>query len=281
MKIDLHSHSTASDGSLSPKELVQHFHQLGIGCMALTDHDTFSGFEEAYQAAQSLNMRLISGCEFSCLWAGRTIHLVALDFDVHHPAVLQGVQRHLAARWERAGAIAHKLTKLGLTEARGFVDSLSAKPGAFAPGRAHFAQFLVDQGIVKNTNAAFKRYLTARTPAYVAPHWAELAQVTQWIKQAGGQAVIAHPEVYGMTRTRLKTMMHAFKEAGGDAMEVQTSRTDKNQTYSFCKLCEELDLCGSQGSDFHHLNKPWIRPGDFETMPDFIEPVWALFNPPL
>ncbi|MEE3170206.1 MAG: PHP domain-containing protein, partial [Pseudomonadota bacterium] len=154
--IDLHCHSTASDGALSPAALVARAAEKGVTHLALTDHDTISGLSEAATAARAHDIQLIPGTELSCLWKSRTIHIVGLDFDPANPGLLAALEQQNDNRWARARMIASRLEKLAVPD---LLDRATVRAGGDVPGRPHFAEVLVEQGVVRNAAQAFKRYL--------------------------------------------------------------------------------------------------------------------------
>ena len=276
--IDLHCHSTASDGALSPERLVDRAKACGVTHLALTDHDTVAGVCPASSAAEQAGISLITGTELSCLWHTQTIHIVGLDFNLNNPGLQAVLERQNDNRWSRARAIADKLTKTR-------VDDLLAKAirvaGGDVPGRPHFARVLIDEQVVKDSAQAFKRYLGQGKPGDVRTFWPELAEVVQWINNAGGIAVLAHPRKYRLTATRLRALVSDFKRAGGRALEVSTSGQSSGDLGFVAELCRKEKLLGSQGSDFHFPGAPWCELGRIEKMPAGIEPVWHHFQSPL
>ncbi|TGN41312.1 PHP domain-containing protein [Marinobacter confluentis] len=276
--IDLHCHSTASDGALSPEDLITRASEKGVTHLALTDHDTVAGLTRAASSAAGAGISLISGTELSCVWRSQTIHVVGLDFDSDDPVFRAALDRQNDNRWGRARAITDKLSRLG-------VDDLLGKATLCAngdvPGRPHFARVLVDEGIVKDPAQAFKRHLGAGKPGDVKAFWPELEEVVQWIVDAGGVAVLAHPRKYRLTATRLRALVADFKRAGGRSIEVSTSGQSSGDLGFLAELCRREELLGSQGSDFHFPGAPWCELGRITKMPDGIEPVWHHFRTPV
>ncbi|MDO8862247.1 PHP domain-containing protein [Haliea sp. E1-2-M8] len=255
MLIDFHTHTTASDGALSPEQLVDRARSRGIRLFAITDHDTVSGYEAAaaYYSPSEGEMSLVAGLEFSCVWSGATIHVVGLGVDCDHPLLRQGVARLLAARYDRGQVIAERLAKLGFP---GAMQGALLEAGDSQLGRPHFAGWMVGQGHAKDTGAAFDRYLGRGKPGDVKAFWPELAEVTEWIVAAGGVAVLAHPLKYKLTRSKLQRLVADFKRAGGEAVEVVNGRQTPEQTRQLCRLALECGLEVSIGSDFHR-DSPW------------------------
>lgn len=276
--IDLHCHSTASDGALAPADLVRRAAEKGVTHLALTDHDTIDGLAEAGAQAHASGIALISGTELSCLWKTQTIHVVGLDFDPHHSEFQSALARQHENRWARARMIVDRLQKLGVSE---LLEKATAAAGGDVPGRPHFARVLVEEGKVKDSAQAFKRYLGAGKPGDVKAFWPELAEVVRWITEAGGIAVLAHPRKYKLTATKLRNLVHDFMRAGGRSIEVSTSGQSSGDLGFLAELCRKQDLLASQGSDFHFPGAPWCELGTIMKMPDGLEPVWHHFRKPV
>lgn len=276
--IDLHCHSKASDGALSPEDLVDRAATKGVTHLALTDHDTVAGLPAASRSAAQKGVFLIAGTELSCIWRSHTIHIVGLDFDPDNEDFRDALEGQNANRWARARAIADKLSKTG---ADGLLAKATAKAGGNVPGRPHFARVLVDEGVVRDTAQAFKRYLGQGKPGDVSAYWPGLAEVVQWILGAGGVAVLAHPRKYKLTASRLRALVSDFRRVGGKAMEVSTSGQSSGDLGFLAELCRRENLLASQGSDFHFPGAPWCELGRIARMPDSIVPVWHHFKSPI
>ncbi len=268
---DLHSHSNCSDGILRPEALLSRAKTQGVTTLALTDHDTIAGYNEAARAASVQGIDLIPGIEFSCLWRGMGIHIVGLNFDPDHSGLVQACQQQSEARSRRAEKIALKLAKCGFEDT---LQGAARYAGSGVIGRPHFARYLVDTGAVKNHAEAFKRYLGAGKPGDVKQEWPDIATAVDWINSAGGTAVLAHPDKYNMTRTKLRAVIEEFIEAGGRAMEVVSGRQTPQLTRDMAKLAERYELWASCGSDFHVPDQPWQELGRFSELPDLCDPVW-------
>ena len=266
---DLHAHTTASDGALSPVELVERAAARGVTHLAVTDHDTTAGVVAAQEAAhQAGTLRVIAGVEVSTLWQGREIHLVGLGLQ-GHPVLQQGLAYQQAQRWERAEAIVARLARSGL----GGAETVIHRRGADAPGRSHFADWLVAQGAVRDRPQAFKRYLGRQGRAWVRPGWVSLETAVRWIHLAGGRSVLAHPYAYGMTGAWLRRLCEAFTGAGGEAIEVVTGRTTPTQVRDALGLSLRHGLAASCGSDFHAPGTG-LEPGHLAPLPDAARPLW-------
>ncbi|WP_166265424.1 PHP domain-containing protein [Marinobacter caseinilyticus] len=276
--IDLHCHSRASDGALSPRDLVLRAQERGVTHLALTDHDTIGGLAEACAAAAEVGIHLITGIELSCVWKSQTIHIVGLDFDAGSPDLVAALAHQHDNRWRRARTIAERLDRLKVP---GLLDSATRFADGDVPGRPHFARALQEAGVVKDFNQAFKRYLGAGKPGDVKAFWPELETVLGWIHQAGGVAVIAHPRKYKMTATRLRALIADFGRCGGRGIEVSTSGQSSGDLGFVAELCRKEGLLASQGSDFHFPGAHWSELGSVPALPAGLDPVWHHFKSPI
>lgn len=269
---DLHSHSTASDGVLSPTELVHRAVEKQVGMLALTDHDTVSGIAEAKRAAENLPIQVISGVEISILWEGKSIHLAALNIDEQNERLLKLMKDQAQLRQQRSEKISEKLAKAGIP---------NAYEGAkrFAKGeitRAHYGRFLVAEGYVKNDDQAFKRYLGMGKSAYVKPIWCSMEEAIEVTHQAGGVICVAHPLRYKMTARWVRRLITDFKQAGGDGLEVAGCAQTPDQRQLLARWATEFELYSSVGSDFHYP-AGWIELGKGLTLPEQCQPIWTQF----
>lgn len=270
-QIDLHTHSTASDGTLAPAELVRRAAAAGVDVLALTDHDSVAGVAEARAAAEPAGLRLVPGVEVSVTWEASTVHIVGLGVDVRNAALgagLAGLQRFRAWRAEEMG---RRLAKVGIAGAYERARSLS---NGHLISRTHFARFLVETGRCRNLQAVFRNYLVPGRPGFVSGEWADLADAVAWIRGAGGQAVIAHPARYKMTRSKLRRLVGAFKETGGDAIEVISGSHDRSDYPVIARLARDFGLLASAGSDYHGPENAWISLGRVPRLPPDCRPVW-------
>ncbi|MEG9499660.1 PHP domain-containing protein [Mannheimia indoligenes] len=272
MKYDLHSHSTASDGVLSPTELVQRAVVQGVEMLALTDHDTISGICEAKKFAQTQPIKFISGVEISVLWQDKSIHLAALNIDENNKELIQFLDNQAKLREERAVEIGEKLAKAGIPNAYEGAKALASGEVT----RAHYGRFLYEQGHVRNIEHAFKRYLGMGKPAYVKPMWSSLEEAVQITHNAGGVINIAHPLRYKMTARWIRRLIVDFKLAGGDGIEVSGCGQTPDQRQLLARWAKEFDLYGSVGSDFHYPTG-WIELGRSLELPKECKPIWELF----
>lgn len=269
--IDLHAHSTASDGTLSPADVVKHAFSKNIKIFALTDHDSISGLTEAQCAADQCDMVLINGVEISATWRKQTLHIVGLNVDPTNQPLQDGLARLREFRNWRAREIGNRLDKAGIPGAYAAASVLATGESI---SRTHFAQFLVEQGYAKNISKVFKKYLVAGKPGYVAGDWAELPEVVQWIKQAGGQAVIAHPARYKLSLTKLKILLQEFNDCGGEAIEVVSGSHSREEIAKMAVLAEQFELLGSKGSDYHGPENVYREINKLDPLPKHVTPIW-------
>ncbi|OOF69592.1 RNase RNM [Rodentibacter caecimuris] len=269
---DLHCHSIASDGVLSPTELVQRAYEKGVTVLALTDHDTIAGVAEAKKQAKLLGVKLVNGVEISTVWENQSIHIVGLGFELSHPKMLELLMTQAALRDSRAQEIGNKLIKIGVENAYAEAKKL-AKNGEVT--RAHYARYLVQIGKVSNEGQAFKRYLGQGKFAYIKPQWADIPTAINIIHQAGGIAVLAHPLRYHLTAKRVKKLITEFKQWGGDGMEIANCGQKTEQRQLLARWANEIGLLASLGSDFH-FPCGWIELGKNLQLPDTVTPIWTL-----
>ncbi|HEV7163940.1 MAG TPA: PHP domain-containing protein [Gammaproteobacteria bacterium] len=271
--IDLHLHSHASDGTLSPAELVSLAAARGVKLMALTDHDCLDGVAAAQTACTAAGIRFLPGVEISVSWERKTLHIVAIGIDPQHAGLQAGLARLQAVRDVRALEIGRRLEAHGIAGAYAGAQALA---GEARLTRTHFARFLFKAGHVKDEAQAYRKYLGRGKPGHVPAEWASLEECIHWIHAAGGLAVLAHPLRYGLTRAWLVKALTAFKQAGGDAMEVVSGRTNPDDVAVSAHLAKRFELMGSVGSDFHAPSR-WLHPGVEMPLPEGIAPVWEKF----
>lgn len=266
MTIDLHMHSTASDGTLSPTELMRFAAECGCNTVALTDHDTAAGVSEARSEAHRLGIRFIAGIEVSSLWGGRSIHVVGLGIDDTNPVLTRKVREFEVSRTRRAAQIAEKLAALG-------IPGMLEKTTAFAENklnvsRVHFALALLEAGAVKNQQEAFDRYLGDGKPAYIMAPWPTVAEAVDLIHTAGGIAVMAHPGRYHFKNDwTVDELMKDFAAAGGEAVEVISGSQQPDFTPRCLAWAREYKLLVSTGSDFHSKTGTRPMPGTQGQLP--------------
>jgi predicted metal-dependent phosphoesterase TrpH len=270
-KVDLHSHSTISDGVLTPRQLVRYAAEQGVDVLALTDHDDVAGLKEAREEADLLGIRFINGTEISVTWRKRTIHIVGLRIDPESPALDAGLARLRASRFERARAIAAELEKAGIG---GSLEGAYAYANERIISRTHFARFLIDAGHAKDMKAVFKKYLTNGKPGHVNHTWAELGETLGWIREAGGIAVIAHPGRYDLGPTLLADLLGEFRELGGQAIEVVCGSHSPDEYGRFADYARRFGLLASRGSDYHGPGHSYVDMSRLGQMPVSCTPVW-------
>ena len=267
---DLHMHSNASDGELSPDELLCLAAENGVDVASITDHDTVAAYDRI-DAALHASLTLVPGIELSTTWQRRSIHVVGINVDPAADSMAEAVSFQQQARLDRARMIGDRLDKLGASNC--FEAALEIADGAVI-GRPHFAAHLVHSGFVKDERAAFKKYLGAGKAGDVRCGWASLEQVISWITRSGGTAVVAHPAKYGFTTTKLKALLADFVAHGGRGIEVVCGRQDSSLTSRLGTIAQEFGLLASTGSDFHRPGNSWSNPGLFDTLPDNVTGIW-------
>ena len=273
VKADFHMHSLHSDGSLSPLALIDLACERDVTQMAITDHDTVSAYAELAKCPEMANtsVQLITGCEFSCLWSGRNIHVVGLNLDLQNPGLSDAMAIQAKARTERAQTIADILSRNGFENT---LEGAQANAAGGTIGRPHFAKFLIEAGYVKNMKQAFKQYLGAGKPGDVKANWPGLALACQWIRRAGGVPLLAHPMKYGLTLTKLRKLCDEFKAVGGQGLEVISGAQDSVKTDTLAALAKDFAFLASTGSDFHQPGQPWAELGKVPALPVSCTPVW-------
>lgn len=272
--IDLHSHSTASDGSLAPADLVAFARQCKVEKLALTDHDTLSGLDEASRAANQIGLTLVRGVEISALWGRQTVHVVGLGIDPHNPPLRQALAGAEKTRRDRARAIGQRLEeRAGIENAYSRTCELA---GDAPIGRAHYARMLVQYGYARDNKQVFKRYMVRGKPGYVAANWMAMDGAITLIQQSGGVAVLAHPARYALTATKLRGLVGDFAESGGNAIEVVSGRPRPGEPEHLARLANDHELLASTGSDFHGPDKPWLKPGGSPALPANCRPLWEV-----
>lgn len=257
-KIDLHVHSTESDGMLTPTELVTEAVKIGLSAFALTDHDTVNGIAEAKAAAASSSIELISGVELSTEYKGKEVHMVGLFLDETNPNLLEHLARFRDNRDNRNQKMYLKLQE------EGFDISEEALREMFPDAvltRAHVARFLLEKGYIKSMAVAFDKYIGDGCRCYVPREKITPQEAIGLIHSAGGKAILAHPILYHMSDQRLRELISDCKGIGLDGIEAIYSTYQPGEERYIRKLATEYDLRLSGGSDFHGSNKPTIKLG--------------------
>jgi predicted metal-dependent phosphoesterase TrpH len=243
-----------------------------VDVLALTDHDNTAGIHEAQTAAAGQGLRLVAGVEISVTWSKATIHIVGLNVDIENTDLQHGLAGLREFRTWRGEEIARRLAKHGI---EGAYEGAKAYSHGLILSRTHFARFLVAEGHAKNMGKVFGKFLTHNKPGYVPGEWADLEQAVQWIKGAGGQAVIAHPARYRLSATRLRQFIGEFKEVGGEGLEVVSGSHSKGEAYSMAQYAKRYGLLASRGSDYHGPEQPWVELGRLDALPEGCTPIWA------
>ncbi len=272
-RYDLHSHSTYSDGLLTPDAIVRRAALRGVDVFALTDHDDTGGLAEAQIAAEDAGITLIPGAELSVSWEAHTVHVIALRIDAANATLEAGLASIRSGRDARARRIAVGLAEAGIPDAydgaRNYVTSDRLM------SRTHFARFLVEAGYAKDTKDVFKRFLTPGKPGYVEHVWATLSEAVGWIHAAGGVAVIAHPGRYKVSSADMRRLLGEFRDAGGDGIEVLSPSHTPAQFAEYATLARVYGFAASCGSDYHGPGEGWMDLGDLPAMPAGVTPIWS------
>ncbi|MBM3386389.1 MAG: PHP domain-containing protein [Betaproteobacteria bacterium] len=274
LNADLHCHSTVSDGTLSPQALAERAKANGVELWALTDHDEVGGQSSALQAAQHLGLKYLTGTEISVTFAGQTVHIVGLGFDHQAPALIEGLRRTRGGRSERAREMSASLAKVGIAGA--YEGALTYVGNPELISRTHFARFLVETGVCKDTSEVFRKYLTEGKPGFVPHRWARLQDAVQWITGAGGMAVIAHPARYHFSPTEEYALITEFMAHGGRGIEVVTGSHSAQEAQRYAQTALEFGLAASRGSDFHSPNESHTDLGALPWLPGQLTSVWEL-----
>jgi len=271
---DLHCHSTVSDGTLTPEALAARAATNGVELWALTDHDEIGGQHRAAAAARAQGMRYLTGTEISVTFVGQTVHIVGLGFDADDTALRDGLRRTRGGREERAQEMSEGLAKVGIRGAYEGALKFVGNPELIS--RTHFARFLVETGVCKDTNEVFRKYLTEGKPGFVPHKWATLKDAVTWIRDAGGLAVIAHPARYKLTPNEEFALFSEFKTHGGQGVEVVTGSHTPAEYGTYADMAREFGLAASRGSDFHSPDESHTELGTLPFLPANLTPVWEL-----
>lgn len=278
MLVDLHMHSTASDGVLAPAEVMARAAACGVDLIALTDHDCVDGQAEAQAAAQRLGMDWVSGVELSAQWQGHTIHILGYGFDLQSPALLEALAAVREGRWQRAEQISARLEAKrmpGALEGALAIQQAAGSDVSSPPARPHFADWMVQAGHVRDRAEAFRKWLGAGKLGDIKQHWPDLSDAVRQLRDADGIAVLAHPWHYGFTRSRLRRLLRDFAEAGGRGIEVSNGKQASDQVAVLASLSQEFGFLASCGSDFHHPGASWMALGAMTPLPERCTPIWT------
>ena len=274
LNADLHCHSVVSDGTLTPEELAARASANGVELWALTDHDEIGGQHRAAAAARAQGMRYLTGTEISVTFIGKTVHIVGLGFDPDDVALKQGLMQTRGGRGKRAMEMSDGLAKVGIHGAYEGALKFVGNPELIS--RTHFARYLVESGVCKETNEVFRKYLTEGKPGFVEHRWATLRDAVSWITAAGGVAVIAHPARYKFTANEEYALFTEFKNHGGRGVEVVTGSHTAAEYVTYADTAREFGLAASRGSDFHSPDESHTDLGTLPYLPGELTPVWEL-----
>ncbi len=276
LNADLHCHSVVSDGTLTPEALAERAKSNRVELWSLTDHDEIGGQVRAAAAARDQGMSYLTGTEISVTFIDKTVHIVGLGFDVDDPHLVQGLLRTRGGRRQRALDMAEGLAKVGIPDA--YEGALKYAGNHDLVSRTHFARFLIEHGVCKDTSEVFRKYLTEGKPGYVEHRWAALKDAVGWITQAGGIAVIAHPARYKFSANEEYAFFSEFKDHGGQAVEVVTGSHTSAEYVTYAETAREFGLAASRGSDFHSPNESHTDLGTLPLLPGNLKPVWELLD---
>jgi len=276
LNADLHCHSIVSDGTLSPEELAIRAYQNGVQLWSLTDHDVLGGQARARLAAKNLGMSYLAGVEISISWMNQTVHIVGLGLDDRNTILEEGLRATRDGRELRARQMAAQLEQVGIHNSYEGALHFAGNPDLIA--RTHFARFLVEQKLCKTMDEVFRNYLVPGKPGYVSHRWASLDEAVQWIRGAGGEAVIAHPGRYKLNALQMDELYARFKDLGGNGIEVVTGSHSPDQYTTYAKVAERYGFMASRGSDFHDPHESEIDLGKLPHLPDHLTPIWSAFH---
>ena len=274
LNADLHCHSVVSDGTLSPEALAERAKTNGVELWALTDHDEIGGQHRAAAAAKAQGMAYLTGTEISVTFAGETVHIVGLGFDPDDTRLKQGLHNTRGGREQRAKEMSDSLARAGIHGS--FEGALKFVGNPELISRTHFARYLVESGVCKETNEVFRKYLTEVKPGYVPHRWASLKDAVTWITEAHGIAVIAHPGRYNFSANAEYALFTEFRAHGGRGVEVVTGSHTKQEYVKYAETAKEFGLAASRGSDFHSPDESHTDLGSLPFLPGNLTPVWEL-----
>ena len=273
--VDFHTHSHYSDGVLSPTALVERAATRRVGTLALTDHDTTAGLDEARAACGRAGIRFVPGIELSANWRGQTIHVVGLQVDDSHAGLRTHADAVLARRRQRLGEIGERLEKRARLPGRELAAAACESP---SPTRLHLARLLVQHGHARDTQEAFDRWLNRDKAGHVPAEWPAFATVMTVLRDSGALAVLAHPHRYRLSAGQLRELTAAFVQEGGAALEASMAGMSPNDADRIASLCRRFKLHASMGSDFHDPGVPWNPLGRWLKLAAGLEPVTQLLK---
>jgi len=270
--VDFHCHSTASDGGLSPEAVAERAVEAGLTHWSLTDHDTLAGYDSLTQ--REWPFELIVGVEISTQLDGFPLHMVALNVVRDNDRLNALLEGQNLRRKERAVLIAKKLEQVGFEGVADFIQSLGDRPVS----RPDVAKFLVETGQIKSVKKAFDKYLGRGKAGDIKQEWPELSEVIPCVHQAGGVCVLAHPDTYKVSRAKLKSMLQAFADLGGDGVELPHEPATGNFYKYVAQMAREMSLCVSLGSDYHSDAQAWRKIGKVPALAPDLNPIWSTFS---
>lgn len=271
---DFHCHSIVSDGLLPPEEVARRAAGNHVDLWSLTDHDDISGIPAARAAAEESGMAFVPGVEISIEWRDLPIHIVGLGFDADNEALSTGLRGLRDGRVERARRMSDALAAIGIPDT--FEGALRFVTNPSLISRAHFARYLVSIGIAKDIPGVFQYYMTPGKPGYVDHRWATLENAVNWIRAAGGVAVVAHPGRYRMSGSEMRRFLDDFKDLGGEGLEVSCGSHSPDHISHFARLARHYAFHASRGSDFHGPEESYCDLGKVSQLPEDLKPVWRL-----
>ncbi|HMN21650.1 MAG TPA: 3',5'-nucleoside bisphosphate phosphatase [Ottowia sp.] len=270
---DLHCHSVVSDGTLTPEELAARAKAGGVDLWALTDHDEVGGQQRALAAARAQGLDYLTGVEVSVTFADTTVHIVGLGFDHTDARLVEGLAETRDGRGPRAREMAAQLEAIGIAGAYEGALKYVGNPALIS--RTHFARFLVETGVCRDTAEVFRKYLVEGKPGFVPHRWARLGDAVRWITEAGGIAVIAHPARYTFSATEEYALFSEFRQHGGRGVEVVTGSHTAQEAARYADMAREFELLASRGSDFHSPGESHVDLGRMAPLPADLTPVWT------
>ena len=276
LNADLHCHSVVSDGTLSPEALAARAKANGVELWALTDHDEIGGVQRAARAAAAHGLPFLTGVEISVTFANQTVHIVGLGFDAEDTRLVAGLRATRGGRAERAQEMSEQLRQVGIAGA--YEGALRYVGNPELISRTHFARFLVEAGVCSDTAEVFRRFLTEGHPGFVPHRWATLKNAVQWITDAGGVAIVAHPARYNFSANEEYALFSEFKAHGGRGVEVVTGSHSPSEYVKYAELATEFQLAASRGSDFHSPDESHTDLGALPWLPGALTPVWELLG---
>jgi hypothetical protein len=276
LNADLHCHSVVSDGTLTPEALAERAKAQGVELWALTDHDEVGGQHRAAAAAHAIGLHYLTGVEISVTFVGQTVHIVGLGFDPDNAALRAGLTLTRGGRNQRAMEMSDGLARVGIKGAYEGATQYAGNPELVS--RTHFARFLVETGVCRDTNEVFRKYLIEGKPGYVPHRWASLKDAVGWITEAGGAAIIAHPARYKFSANEEFALFSEFKSHGGLGVEVVTGSHTTAEYLTYADMAIEFGLAASRGSDFHSPTESHTELGALPYLAGGLQPVWELLS---